>query len=122
MMPATEESTFERVQEILVPASEVKAVQYYRNAWGHFMLQSACPVWNSDLMVLQRMHIFLETNMYIYTHTYVYIYDIYNMDLPGGQVVKTSSFQSRGMGLIPGQGTRIPYATWYDQKISKNYI
>ena len=86
------------------------------------MLQSPCPVWNSDLMVLQRIHIFLEMNMYIYTHTCVYIFDIYNMDLPGDQVVKTLSFQSRGMGLTPGQGTRIPYATWYDQKISKNYI
>ena len=75
-------------------------------------------------MVLQRIDISLETNIYIYTHTHthVYMYDIYNMELPGGQVVKTLNFQRRGMGSIPGQGTRIPYATWCDQKISKNYI
>ena len=33
-------------------------------------------------------------------------------DLPGGPVVKTSSSNVGGAGLIPGQGARIPHASW----------
>ena len=33
-------------------------------------------------------------------------------DLPGGSVVKTSSSNVRGAGLIPGRGTKIPPALW----------
>ena len=35
---------------------------------------------------------------------------------PGGTVVKTPSFQCGGVGLIPGQGTRIPHVTQHSQK------
>ena len=67
------------------------------------MLQLPRPVWNSDLTVLQRIHIFLETNMYIYIHTHTCTYDIYNMDLPGDQVVKTQ-LPKQGHGLDPWSG------------------
>ena len=42
------------------------------------------------------------------------------LDFPGGPVVKTLCFQWGGMGLIPGQGTKIPHATWHSWKIYKN--
>ena len=40
-------------------------------------------------------------------------------EFPGGPVVKTLSFQSRGCGfnLWSGQGIKIPYVMWYSQKI-----
>ena len=38
-------------------------------------------------------------------------------DLPGGPVVKIPPFQCRGVGLIPGHGTKIPHAAQHDQKI-----
>ena len=37
-------------------------------------------------------------------------------------VVKTPGFQYRdsgGVGLIPAQGTKIPHASWHDQKKGK---
>ena len=37
-------------------------------------------------------------------------------DLPGGPVVKTLRFHCRGMCSIPGQGPKIPHATWHGQK------
>ena len=36
-------------------------------------------------------------------------------DFPGGPVVKNVPSNVEGMGLIPGQGTKIPHATWYAQ-------
>ena len=33
-------------------------------------------------------------------------------DFPGGPVVKTSPSNAGGAGLIPGQGTKIPHASW----------
>ena len=33
-------------------------------------------------------------------------------DFPGGPVVKTSPFSTEGAGLIPGQGAKIPRASW----------
>ena len=32
-------------------------------------------------------------------------------DIPGGPVVKTSSFNAGGAGLIPGQGVKISHAS-----------
>ena len=40
-------------------------------------------------------------------------------DSPGGPVVKTLHFQYKGMGLISGQGTKIPHAMWQGQSIKK---
>ena len=40
-------------------------------------------------------------------------------DFPGGPVVKTLRFHCRGTGLIPGQGTKIPHATWCGPKKKK---
>ena len=37
-------------------------------------------------------------------------------DFPGGPVVKTLPSNSADMGLIPGQGTKIPHATWCSQR------
>ena len=37
-------------------------------------------------------------------------------DFPGSSVSKTPLFQCRGMGSVPGWGTKIPQATWYSQK------
>ena len=37
-------------------------------------------------------------------------------DSPGSPVVKTLCFHCRGMGLIPGQGTKILNAVWYGWK------
>ena len=37
-------------------------------------------------------------------------------DFPGGSLVKTLCFIAKGLGLIPGQGTRIPQAAWCSQK------
>ena len=39
-----------------------------------------------------------------------------SQDFPGGPVVKTPCFQCRGMGSIPGQGTKIPQAVWPKKK------
>ena len=38
-------------------------------------------------------------------------------DFPGGSVVKTPSFQCKGMGSTLGQGTKIPHATQHGQII-----
>ena len=35
-----------------------------------------------------------------------------NRDFPGGPVVKTSPSNARGVGSIPGQGAKIPHASW----------
>ena len=35
-----------------------------------------------------------------------------NLDVPDGPVVKTSPSNAEGVGLIPGQGTKIPHAPW----------
>ena len=40
-------------------------------------------------------------------------------DFPGSSVGKTPLFQCRGMGSVPGWGTKIPQATWYSQKKKK---
>ena len=32
--------------------------------------------------------------------------------VPGGPVVKTSPSSAAGAGLIPGQGAKIPHASW----------
>ena len=37
-------------------------------------------------------------------------------DFPGGPVVKTLCFQCRGLGWIPGRGTKIPHAVQRGQK------
>ena len=37
-------------------------------------------------------------------------------DFPGGPVVNTLPFNAGGVGSIPGQGTKIPQATWHSQK------
>ena len=37
-------------------------------------------------------------------------------DFPGGPVAKTLCFQCRGIGSIPGQGTKIPHAVLHSQK------
>ena len=33
-------------------------------------------------------------------------------DFPGGAVVKTLPSSAGGVGLIPGQGAKIPHASW----------
>ena len=33
-------------------------------------------------------------------------------DFPGGSVVKTSPSNAVGVGSIPGQGAKIPHASW----------
>ena len=45
---------------------------------------------------------------------FIKIRDIW--DFPCGPVVKTPGFQCRGMGSIPGQGTKIPQAARHRQK------
>ena len=35
-----------------------------------------------------------------------------NRDFPGSPVVKTLPFNAEGVGLIPGQGAKIPHASW----------
>ena len=42
------------------------------------------------------------------------------LGLPCGPVVKTLHFHHRGTGFLPGQGTKIPYAAWYNQN-KKNF-
>ena len=41
---------------------------------------------------------------------------MYIYEFPAGPVLKTPHFQCRGLG----QGTKIPYATWYSQKKKKH--
>ena len=36
-------------------------------------------------------------------------------DFPGGLMVKTHGFHCRGLGSIPGQGTKILHMTWHKQ-------
>ena len=38
-----------------------------------------------------------------------------NWDFLGGPVVKTLHFHRRGTVFLPGRGTKIPYAVWYNQ-------
>ena len=40
-------------------------------------------------------------------------------DFPGGLVVKNPPFTAATVGLIPGQGTKIPHAAGYSQNIKK---
>ena len=41
-------------------------------------------------------------------------------DFPGGPVLLRLHASNAGsMGLIPGQGTKIPHATWWGQKIKQ---
>ena len=40
-------------------------------------------------------------------------------DFPGSPVVKTPRFHAGGAGSIPGQGTKISYATWCGKKKKK---
>ena len=42
-------------------------------------------------------------------------------DLPGGPVANTSTFNTGGVGLIPGQGTKIPQASWPKNIKQKQY-
>ena len=42
-----------------------------------------------------------------------------NRDSPGSPAVKTPHFHCRGMGSIPGQVTRIPYAMQHGKKKKK---
>ena len=37
-------------------------------------------------------------------------------DFPGGPVVKTLPSSAGGAGLIPGQGARVPHASWPKKK------
>ena len=37
------------------------------------------------------------------------LYDVSSQDFPGGPVVKNSPCNTGDMGLIPGQGTKIPH-------------
>ena len=37
------------------------------------------------------------------------VYNIVSGDFPGGPVVETSSSNAGGVGLIPGQGAKIPH-------------
>ena len=44
-----------------------------------------------------------------------------SLDFPGGPVVKTLSFHcSGGSSSVPGQGTKIPQALQFSQKIKMN--
>ena len=36
----------------------------------------------------------------------------WNRDFPAGPVVNTSPSNAEAVGLIPGQGAKIPYALW----------
>ena len=40
----------------------------------------------------------------------ILIAKLYNMDIPGGPMVKNLPCNAGDMGLIPGQGTKIPLA------------
>ena len=42
-------------------------------------------------------------------------------EFPGGPVVKTQAFTDKGLGLVPGQGTKVPQAAWHGQKINKTF-
>ena len=37
-------------------------------------------------------------------------------NFPGGPVVKSLSFLCKRAGLVPGEGTKIPQASWYGFK------
>ena len=41
---------------------------------------------------------------------------------PGSPMVKICTFNAGGMGSIPGQGTKIPHASWHGQKKKKKCI
>ena len=40
-------------------------------------------------------------------------------DFSGGLVVRNLSCNAEDEGLIAGQGTKTPHATWHDQKVNK---
>ena len=42
-----------------------------------------------------------------------------SQDFPGGPVVETCTSTAGGMGLIPGQGTKILHGMWGNQKKKK---
>ena len=39
-------------------------------------------------------------------------YEVLMWDFPGGSVVKSSPSSAGGVGSVPGQGTKIPHASW----------
>ena len=43
-------------------------------------------------------------------------FKIHFREFPGGPVAGTPRFHCCGLGSIPGQGTKIPQATWRGQK------
>ena len=45
----------------------------------------------------------------------------YHWDFPDGPMVKTLSFQCRGLGLTPGGGTKIPHAALHAQNNNNTY-
>ena len=44
------------------------------------------------------------------------------IDFPSGPVVKTLSFHARGIGSIPGQGTKISQAMRHDKTHTRTHI
>ena len=56
-------------------------------------------------MFLMNAFFFLKI---LFIHYYFKMY----RDFPGGPVVKTSPSNAGGAGSIPGQGTKIPHASW----------
>ena len=42
-------------------------------------------------------------------------------EFPGSPVVRTWHFHCQGLGLIPGQGTKILQAEWHGQKKKKEF-
>ena len=45
----------------------------------------------------------------------------YSGDFPGGPVVKTLSSTAGGVGLIPGQGAKVPHASRSKKKKKSKY-
>ena len=48
-------------------------------------------------------------------------YREYLWDFSGGPVVETSPSNEGGAGLNPGQGAKIPHASWSKKKQNKTY-
>ena len=67
------------------------------------------------------MHRITKETNYIKIQLSKYYFKNICGDFPGSPVVKTSASNTGGVGLIPGQGAKIPHASWPKKPKQKQY-
>ena len=85
--------------------------EFKRANLGYFILAN-----NSWSILYSRLQIDLWTKWTIIEN---WIRKVKKGDFPGGTVIRNSPSNAGDMGSIPGQGTKIPHATWCSQRQNK---